>query len=130
MNAPEVKTSPGFETSDMGAGTVARVLGVFAVIVAVAVAGIGFGVGWMARHDGAFSVSLTRQQTVPLQFSGPALQAHPEMDLRAVLEREDGLLLDYAWVDAAHTHARVPIGRAMAVVVGKSLDARFRISSP
>jgi hypothetical protein len=43
-------------------------------------------------------------------------------DIAAERRREADLLNSYAWIDAAHTRARIPIDRAMALMIGQPLD--------
>jgi hypothetical protein len=45
----------------------------------------------------------------------PRLQAHPTEDLATLRAQQAALLTHYAWLDPAHTVARVPIERAMAM---------------
>jgi hypothetical protein len=47
----------------------------------------------------------------------PRLQANPRRDLEALRAREDGLLESYAWVDRATGHVRIPVERAMALLL-------------
>ena len=69
-------------------------------------------------------VPLTTEQTARISPPGPHLQAHPHAELRDVRAQETQLLHAYAWLDPGHTVARIPIERAMALTVGKSLDSR------
>ncbi|MGA9420819.1 MAG: hypothetical protein WBW61_00540 [Rhodanobacteraceae bacterium] len=45
----------------------------------------------------------------------PRLQPHPARDLAALRVQKQTLLSSYAWIDATHRYARIPIGRAMAL---------------
>ena len=65
---------------------------------------------------------LTPQQTARLVPPAPHLQVDPFADLAQVRAREERLLHSYGWTSADHSTARIPIDRAMALVVGKSLD--------
>jgi hypothetical protein len=47
----------------------------------------------------------------------PRLQAHPHGDLVVLLRQQEALLSSYAWIDATHGTARIPIERAMAIYV-------------
>ncbi len=66
---------------------------------------------------------LTAEQTMPLQPPKPNLQAHPVHDLAVLRANEDRLLHGYAWIDAGHARARIPIDRARTLMVGRSLEA-------
>lgn len=49
----------------------------------------------------------------------PRLQAHPPSDLAQLRQQEEASLAGYAWTDATHSTARIPIERAMALYVEK-----------
>ncbi len=65
---------------------------------------------------------LTPEQTATIAVPLPHLQAQPYLDLHAERAHEDGLISGYAWIGARHAAARLPIGRAMTLSVGRSLD--------
>lgn len=54
----------------------------------------------------------------------PRLQVSPRADLAALRRAEERLLHSYGWVDREKNIARVPIERAMEMVVQKGLPAR------
>jgi hypothetical protein len=45
----------------------------------------------------------------------PRLQAHPQTDLAKFRAEKQALLSGYAWTDAQHDYARIPIQRAMQI---------------
>ena len=45
----------------------------------------------------------------------PRLQAHPQTDLAKFRAQKEALLSGYAWTDAQHDYARIPIERAMQI---------------
>jgi hypothetical protein len=47
----------------------------------------------------------------------PRLQENPRLDLEALHARERGLLESYAWIDRAAGRVRIPIARALALMV-------------
>jgi hypothetical protein len=51
----------------------------------------------------------------------PRLQAAPAADLAAVRTLQQSQLEGYRWMDEAHTVARIPVERAMALLVSKGL---------
>ena len=65
---------------------------------------------------------LTVEQTAPLHPPRPNLQADPVTDLARLHAGEDALLHHYAWIDDGHSRARIPIRRAMTLMVGHTLD--------
>ena len=54
----------------------------------------------------------------PYQPPGPRLQTDPEGELETLREEEDAILEGYAWIDEASGVARVPIERAITLMVG------------
>jgi hypothetical protein len=54
----------------------------------------------------------------------PRLQIHPKTDLDVLHANEDKILLSWGWEDTGKTVARVPIERAMQMIVAKNLPAR------
>ncbi len=45
----------------------------------------------------------------------PRLQASPQNDLAVFRAQKEALLSGYAWADASHNYARIPIARAMQI---------------
>jgi hypothetical protein len=54
----------------------------------------------------------------------PRLQIHPKTDLDVLHARENEILRSWGWEDKEKTVARVPIERAMQMIVAKNLPAR------
>ncbi len=112
----------GHETVDASARAATAVLGVFAVVAVATVLLAVVGLGWLHRADRAALPPLTTEQRASVEPPEPRLQENPMGDIAAVRAREEALLTGYAWADAEHTHVRVPIARAMALMVGRPLD--------
>ncbi|HEY3566253.1 MAG TPA: hypothetical protein VGL96_14695, partial [Casimicrobiaceae bacterium] len=53
----------------------------------------------------------------PTQMPSPPLQSAPELDLQALRAEKHGLLSQYAWIDRAHGVVRIPIERAMSLLI-------------
>ena len=64
----------------------------------------------------------TPEERARIETPEPHLQVRPFQELYAEHGRERGLIDSYAWIDPGHTRARIPIDRAMQLVVGRSLD--------
>jgi len=90
-----------------------RVLWVGAVVAALVLIIIACCTGRAARHDPA----VARLPREPPPSAAPRLQAHPHGDLVVLLRQQEALLSSYAWIDATHGTARIPIERAMAIYV-------------
>lgn len=121
-DAEKPTDGPGYETSDVHVRNTAMVM-VGLAVAAIAVVGTMI---WMmqgfAANQRLALPSLTPQQTTRLKPPPPNLQARPYADIdaerAAQAERTDG----YAFTDASRQRARIPIDRAMALVVGRTLD--------
>jgi hypothetical protein len=80
----------------------------------------------VARRSAAFE---TRQRAHPMDAfrpipTAPLLQPSPSVDMQAQRARERRLLATYGWVDPAEGRVRVPIERAMELVLEEGLPAR------
>jgi len=58
-----------------------------------------------------------------LEPPAPRLQARPILDLQALRAEEAGVLQSYAWVERDGGVVRIPIERAMALLVERGLPA-------
>ena len=79
----------------------------------------GFFESWQARQDVPPS-PLAAVRSGPPE---PLLQVHPVQDLKALRAAEDKILTSYGWVNKEAGIARVPIARAMEIVVERGLPA-------
>ncbi|SDA25506.1 hypothetical protein SAMN02799622_03656 [Methylobacterium sp. UNC378MF] len=114
---------PGHETSDVNVRNTALVM---AGLALTALAVIGTMVWMMATFTASQRralPALTPQQTTRLVPPPPNLQADPYADLDRERAAAEAHLSGYGYRDEARTRARIPIGRAMDLVVGRSLDA-------
>lgn len=115
-------TSLGYETEDISASMVGRILAGFAATVIVSITVLFVMIHFFHRADNTDQPTLTAQQSADIVPPGPQLQSDPYRDLRNQHGAEEQKLAGYAWADPAHTRARIPIGRAMALVAGRSLE--------
>lgn len=113
----------GHETKDINARTTAFILAGMAATTAL-VTGVVFVMVWRfdAQRHATFA-NLAPQQTARVVPPAPHLQLDPFADLARLQARENNLLHSYGWTSADRSTARIPIERAMALSVGKSLDA-------
>jgi hypothetical protein len=65
-----------------------------------------------------------QNNTQPAASSFPRLQVSPRLDLSEFRAREDQQLTNYGWVDRSAGIVRVPIERAMELVLQKGLPVR------
>lgn len=105
----------------------------------IAIFGIGLGILIVLSGVamwGMFKVLLSRQvagdvppsalvlQEGNLPVPAPHLQTTPEKDLLALRAREDSLLHSYGWVNQADAIARIPVDRAMEILLQNGLPTR------
>ncbi len=113
---------PGYEVSDVHVGNTARVMAGLMATALVVIASMIWLRATVAAHQRQALPSLTAQQTSRLVPPPPNLQADPYADLDAQRTAEIRRLDGYAYIDAARQRARIPLDRAMALTVGRTLD--------
>jgi hypothetical protein len=74
-----------------------------------------------SADPGAEPKTFTRPDVLP---PGPVLQPDPHEELLVLRSAEDSVLTTYGWVEREAGIARVPISRAMELVLKKGLPAR------
>jgi hypothetical protein len=113
----------GYEVKDIHVRNTVFILVGMAATTALVV-GIVFTTIWRfeLNRNAVFS-ALTPEQTARVVPPAPHLQRDPFLELAQEQSRENYLLHSYGWTSADHSTARIPIDRAMAETVGKSLDA-------
>lgn len=89
-------------------------IGAGAVLLAVAMA---VTVGMLVERSVGSDATAQRDGVAPPVGDGPRLQATPGRDLEAFRAGKQRLLHEYAWVDRSHGVVRIPIERAMALLV-------------
>ncbi len=115
----------GFEHSDLSAAN----LGKFLVGLVISLIIIGGVVTWFyiylevdqAKHNVLTSPLASAE---PLQPPlGPALQINAQQDLATFRAEEDRMLHSYGWVDRNNEIVRIPIDKAMGLVVQRGVKA-------
>ncbi len=122
----EKPVRPGYELTDIST----RVVVVFATALVAAGVIIHVLVWALFAYLGqATAASYSRQY--PLASTGaaplppaPTLQVRPREDLREMRAEEDRILSSYGWVDANAGIVRIPIDRAMQLVLQRGLPTR------
>jgi len=92
-----------------------KVVALFVIILLALIVGAQPVVAWLLRSQGGkASVS------IPLTSFDPGSARawnHPEADLAALRKEENKHLAEYAWIDRKHGVVRIPITRAMKLLV-------------
>jgi len=126
MHTSEPGKGPGHETRDVKIKSIAW-LGAAIVVVTAAAALL------MVLLFDAFEAREARRQRLPVSLTRPAepqqppeprLQGQPVKDLAEMRGEEDEALTTYGWVDPAAGVVRIPIERAMDLVIERGLPAR------
>ena len=126
MDTTEPGRGPGHETRDVNF----RWLGILASWLAVLLVVVGLLMWWMFRH---LAASESASQPPPVTLTAhsrdqlppePRLQQDPLAELRELHAEEDAILGSYGWVDQQKRIVRIPIERAMEILVERGLPAR------
>jgi hypothetical protein len=124
--APEARP-PGYERRDAHVGWIFGILGLFAVAGLIIHLVLAAMLGWLKKERTPGDVWSPGPKAAGLRTSTnlfPRLQVSPPMDLRAFREREDAQLHSYGWVDRSSGIVRIPIERAMDLLLEKGLPMR------
>ena len=99
------------------------VAGFIATAVIIHLCLIGYG-ALLGAHDKSFGrVYQIRPKQVP-QYPAPALQVKPQVDLQTYRARAEHDLNSYGWIDQAHGVVKIPIERAMNLLLARGLPVR------
>jgi hypothetical protein len=102
------------ETADIDGRRVWTTAGILAATIVLA--------GVMAAGAIALSAKLVGRPLAPInppptQMPSPPLLSAPALDLGALRAEKHALLSQYAWIDRAHGVVRIPIERAMSLLI-------------
>ena len=125
-----VSETPGHEARDIDARRIAT-LGVgLVVLVAITFVVMAWTFDYFAdRETRRQPAGVTLMSRPELRFPPePRLQVSAREDLKRLRAEEDALLEGYGWMDREKGEVRIPIEKAMELVVERGLPAR--IASP
>ena len=132
MDKPHIAiaTTPGYETRDANTGGVFKFLAVLGIVLAVA----GLVCWGLFRF---FSAHATNQAASDSPFAdtrqlplGPQLQVNPREDWLKFREEQEKSLETYSWENRAAGTVRVPIEKAMELLVKKGLPVQGSPQAP
>ena len=118
--SPAARTA-GHEVRDLRGGTLAKLvllLGSVAFCMIFAMVGLRVWVTTVQRDN---QPALTQAQRTIITPPDPQLQRDPVRELANLRARADSLLDGYALLGSDKTRARIPIDRAMSLMVGQPL---------
>jgi len=114
------KRTAGFEETDvnvMAVGKFAVALVIMTVLAMLLLVGV---FKYFQLQDGGQARSVDPAKVFPQ----PQLQRTPIPDLKAIRAAEEQVLASYGWVDQQKGVVRIPIARAMDLLVQRGLPAR------
>jgi hypothetical protein len=120
----------GHESSDVGAKLVLIFVGIivgFAIIIHLV---LWWQIIYYKKHRDLSDQEARRQQVVPgvtrsgQEFPEPRLQASPPLDLKELRARDRAELNSCGWVDKKSSVVRIPIEKAMEMILQKGLPTR------
>ena len=123
MHADSTSPHLGHERRDFDI----RVIGLFGASLVVLLAGSLALMAWLFASFNVtpkgYGVGGAPLAATPPRPPGPRLQASPARDMQDMLQDENAQLHSYGWVDRLAGMVRMPIARAMEVVVQQGLPS-------
>ncbi|MGH8230633.1 MAG: hypothetical protein ACRESY_02300 [Steroidobacteraceae bacterium] len=104
------ESAPGHESSGIAVGDLLRIAAVIAVTVVAAAVLIRIATHELLKPPAAAAAASAASIPPP-----PRLQPDPQADLESVRAEQRARLSEWAWTDASHRYARIPIERAMQI---------------
>jgi hypothetical protein len=121
MTTPHGPSQGGYEKSDLKSKPIVifgAILGVVMLLAFVAAYGMIHVLGWWERPRLETPASPLATRAVPPE---PRLQVEAPKDLKSLQATEQEVLTTYAWVSKEAGIARIPIERAMQLVLERGL---------
>jgi hypothetical protein len=121
MTTPHGSTPGGYEKSDARPKPIlisGVILAVVMILVFVTAYGMMRLLGWWERPRLETPASPLATRTVPIE---PRLQVEAPKELTALQTTEQEILTSYAWVNKEAGIARIPVERAMRLVLERGL---------
>lgn len=116
--------SHGYETIDTDVRALLKILAFSVALIVGGLAVVFTMYGAFARHERSSAQTMTLQQKALIMPPEPRLQDDPYRDLNVLRMEQTQVLNTYGWADPDHLQARIPVDRAMALIVGKPLDGQ------
>src|SRR5271155_5622305 len=125
-NAPKAsggEAGPGYETRDVNVSALLK----FAVSLAVVLIVVSFGMKWTFGYFaktqtlGPAATPFENERTIPPL---PRLQVAPQREIHDYWESQQGIVKSYGWVDRHNGVVRIPVDRAMRILLARGLPAR------
>ena len=113
----------GYEHADANVRSLYQYGAVLAILIVAVMWTMVYTYNFFAKHEslGPPASPFENQRELPPQ---PRLQPHPATDLKRYCEIEQQQLTTYGWVDQNNGLVRIPVDRAMDIVLEKGLPTR------
>jgi hypothetical protein len=119
----------GYEHSDASVHSVFRYGLTLAILIAVVMVAMVWTYEFFAKHE-SLGPPASPFENVRVLPPAPRLQPQPAVDLKSYCAAEQTELSTYGWVDQQMGVVRVPVDRAMDIVLQKGLPARAADQAP
>jgi|HubBroStandDraft_4_1064222.scaffolds.fasta_scaffold33041_4 hypothetical protein len=122
-NAGGAPVGPGYETRDASIPALLK----FAVSLAAIIAVVAVGMRWTrdyyakTQNLGPTATPFENERIIPPL---PRLQVAPQKEIHEYWESEQGLVNSYGWVDRQRGVVRIPVDRAMRILLQRGFPAR------
>jgi hypothetical protein len=122
-NLNQAGGNPGYEKRDVNTRAIAYAVIVLLVLVIASLLTMHWMFDYFSATQklGPSASPFTDVRQLPPE---PRLQVHPVEDLNRVRESQEDLLTSYGWADRATGKVRVPIDRAMDLILERGLPTR------
>jgi len=115
--------TPGYETRDVNARAIIFFGIVLFLVLVLSFVSMRWLFGYFSTTQplGPAASPFSNSRTLPPE---PRLQVQPAVDLNEARQSQEELLHSYGWVDRANGKFRIPIERAMDLIVERKLPTR------
>lgn len=127
--SPQGPGGPGYETRDVNV----RALLIFGFWLAVAIVLAALGSRWVFgyfAHTQSLGPAATPFENVRTLPPLPRLQTAPQKEIHDYWQAQQDQLNSYGWVDRHNGVVRIPVDRAMRLMLQRGLPARTAAAAP
>ncbi len=127
-NAGGAPAGPGYETRDASISGLLKFAASLAVIIVIVSVGMRWTRDYYAKTQnlGPTVTPFENQRIIPPL---PRLQVLPQKEIHDYWEAEQDLVNSYGWVDRHNGVVRIPVDRAMRILLQRGLPARLPVNA-
>jgi hypothetical protein len=119
MNMEDREQNRGYERSEINLTAVKTALIAFLVVAFVLYAGVWWLYQYWRAQDAGRDVRRSLVDAKPPIPPEPRLQVDPQADYQEYFRKQQGILKTYGWISREEGKVRIPIDRAMELMVEK-----------